>query len=138
MDKLRRFFDGRFGMDELGTAIIIVSMLFALAGNISGSFFVQIPTYLLIAWEIVRYMSRNLSARQHENEVFKRYAAKLDKRLIKPIVKWFKLQKNRFRDRKTHKYFSCPDCKSALRVPKGKGEITITCPVCGKKLDRRT
>lgn len=137
MDKLKRFFEGRYGMDTLGIAITIAAMLFALAGNIAQSFIVQIPVYLLIVWELVRYMSRDRSARYRENEQFVKYASRFNDRFLKPIAKWYKLQKNRFRDRKTHKYFLCPKCKSALRVPKGRGEITITCPVCKEKLDRK-
>ncbi len=32
-----------------------------------------------------------------------------------------------------YNYFTCPKCRCALRVPKGKGKIQITCPKCGEK-----
>ncbi len=32
-----------------------------------------------------------------------------------------------------YNYFTCPKCRRALRVPKGKGKIQITCPKCGEK-----
>ena len=33
----------------------------------------------------------------------------------------------------THNYFSCPNCRTVLRVPKGKGRIQITCAKCGTR-----
>ena len=47
-------------------------------------------------------------------------------------------QKNKFRDRKTHRYFTCPMCKAHLRVPKGKGKIEICCAKCRHKFIKRT
>ena len=32
---------------------------------------------------------------------------------------------------KEHKYFTCPNCRTVCRVPRGKGKIIITCPKCG-------
>ena len=36
------------------------------------------------------------------------------------------------------RYFRCPNCSSTLRVPKGKGKICITCPVCRKEFIKKT
>ena len=35
---------------------------------------------------------------------------------------------------KEHKYFTCPNCKTVCRVPRGKGKIVITCPKCGGEI----
>lgn len=129
MEKLRRFMSGRYGTDQLCIALVIVSMAIALIGRIAESFFVQIPAYLLLIWALVRSTSRNFAARRHENEIFMRFWSSVEK--------WFRLQKNRFRDRKTHRYLACPKCRNTLRVPKGRGEITITCPVCKERFDRK-
>ena len=74
--------------------------------------------------------SKNTQARYKENTAFLK--------LWNPVEKWGRLQYNKLRDIKTHRYFHCPNCKNTLRVPKGKGEITITCPVCKHKFDRKT
>ena len=34
---------------------------------------------------------------------------------------------------KDYKLFTCPTCKTTLRVPKGKGRINLTCPKCQTK-----
>ncbi len=31
---------------------------------------------------------------------------------------------------KTHKIYKCKSCGQTLRVPKGKGKVKVTCPVC--------
>ena len=135
-EKLIRFFSGRYGSDSLGYMLIIVSLVLNLASafiavrwSVAATVMCGV-SYAFLIWELFRMFSRNIYARRRENERFTGFA--------KPLKKWFKLQKNKLRDRKTHKYFSCPSCKNNLRVPKGRGEITITCPVCKTRFDRRT
>ncbi len=129
-EKIARFFWGRYGIDPLGYAIVIVSMVISFASSLSEIGILMIPSYALLVWALVRMLSRNIVARRRENEKFLSF--------WRPIKKWFKLQYNRLRDIRTHRYFACPSCKNNLRVPKGRGEITITCPVCKTKFDRRT
>ncbi len=135
-EKFIGFMYGRYGIDKLGYAIIIVSMVLSLTSSLIGavsetaSYVLWIISYILLGVEIFRMFSRNLYARRRENERFIG--------IWKPIKKWFKLQYNRIKDIKTHHYFSCPNCKNNLRVPKGRGTITITCPVCKTKFDRKS
>ena len=49
-----------------------------------------------------------------------------------------KITKTRWKQRKTHKFYRCPKCKTWLRVPKGRGKITITCVKCANKFDKTT
>lgn len=130
MDKLRRFMYGRYGVDELCYALVIFGMVFTFTARVSGIIWFQIPAYLALIWAIFRIFSKNQKARSNERAAFLK--------VWNPVKKWFRLQYNRLRDIKTHRYFTCPNCKNALRVPKGKGEITITCPVCKTKFDKKT
>ncbi len=131
-----RFLYGRYGVDKLGYAILIFSMILSLASSLSAAFYpaastvMYVVSYGLLIWMLFRMLSKNRTARALENSKFLGF--------WKKIKKWFKLQYNRIRDIRTHRYFSCPSCKNNLRVPKGRGEITITCPVCKTKFDRRT
>ena len=135
-EKLMRFFAGRYGMDSLGYAIIIFSLALSLASSLTAAVWgtastvMWIASYVFLAWELFRMLSRNASARMRENKVF------FDR--WKPVKRWFKLQYSRLRDIRTHRYFVCPNCKNNLRVPKGRGEITVTCPVCKTKFDRKS
>lgn len=130
MDKLRRFMYGRYGVDELCYALVILGMVFTFTARVSGIIWFQIPAYLALIWAIFRIFSKNQKARSGERAAFLK--------VWNPVKKWFRLQYNRIRDIKTHRYFTCPNCKNTLRVPKGKGEITITCPVCKTKFDKKT
>lgn len=125
-NKLSRFFYGRYGNDTLGrfllwvyVGMILLSMILAL--------FVDSPflyvIYLLVSTALVFYMffrmfSRNVAARRRENEKF---------------CSFFKLQKNKFRDRKTHVYRKCPTCRAVLRLPKAKGKHSVVCPRCRER-----
>ncbi|MDY4433875.1 MAG: hypothetical protein SPF08_01800 [Candidatus Flemingibacterium sp.] len=130
MDKLRRFMYGRYGVDELCYALVILGMVFTFTARVSGIIWFQIPAYLALIWAIFRIFSKNQKARSGERAAFLK--------VWNPVKKWFRLQYNRIRDIKTHRYFTCPNCKNTLRVPKGKGEITIICPVCKAKFDKKT
>ena len=121
---------GRYGVDELCYALVILGMVFTFTARASGIIWFQIPAYLALIWTIFRIFSKNQKARSGERAAFLK--------VWNPVKKWFRLQYNRIRDIKTHRYFTCPNCKNTLRVPKGKGEITITCPVCKAKFDKKT
>ncbi len=133
---LVRFFYGRYGIDKLGYAIVIVSLITSFVSTILASkFFIpslllQLCTYALLIWAMLRVLSKNRQKRYRENMMFLN--------LWKLIKKWFKLQYSKLRDVRTHKYFACPKCGNNLRVPKGKGEIIITCPVCKTRFDAKS
>ena len=54
-----------------------------------------------------------------------------------PAIRWFKLRRTIHRD-KEHRYFKCPNCGQQLRVPRGKGKITINCRNCGVSFEEKT
>ena len=44
----------------------------------------------------------------------------------------------RFEMRKEYRIFRCKGCGRNIRVPRGKGKLEITCPLCGRKVIHRT
>ena len=119
---------GRYGFDELSKFLSITAFVLVLL-----SAFVPILNPLALAlliWSMVRTYSRNTMKRQKERDSYLRFIGK--------IKQFFKLRKNMWRDRKTHRYYKCPGCKAYLRVPKGKGKIEISCPKCKNKITRTT
>ena len=137
LDWLRRVMIGRYGVDQL---------TWALVGGYFVCRLVWIPTrwgwlawmelfFLVIA--AYRTLSRNLIRREAENRAF--------------LVLWNKLRtlgwwlqdttsrfKQRMEQRRTHKIFLCPSCGQKLRVPRGRGKISISCPKCKTQFIRKT
>ncbi|HAB60780.1 MAG TPA: hypothetical protein DCE48_08770, partial [Lachnospiraceae bacterium] len=54
-----------------------------------------------------------------------------------PIRNTFTKKVERSKD-KTHRFFKCPKCSKTVRVPKGKGKICITCPICKEEFIRKS
>ncbi len=133
-DSLMRFFRGRYGVDELNKFLFVVYVVIYLALFIAELFVkhpVMLIFHLLLTVMTVilfaRMLSRSIYKRQAEN---RKYLALRDK-----LLGWFRLQKNKYRDRKTHVYRKCPDCKAVLRLKKVKGEHRAACPRCAKSFD---
>lgn len=126
-EKLARFMYGRYGADRLGQALLWVYLALA----IGAVFFkpLNILALVLVAWILFRIFSKNIYKRQMENQKYLRLEGKLKS--------WFSLQKNKVRDRKTHRYRTCPHCKATLRLPNKKGKHTVCCPKCRKDFEVR-
>ena len=122
MEWLKKMMVGRYGTDQLSMALLTTGMiLLAITLPFKGVFIRLLPLIpIIIAY--YRVFSKHIYKRQQENFKFIRFYT--------PIYKRFNIWIKRFKERKTHRYLKCPTCKQMLRVPKGKGNITITCPKC--------
>ena len=49
-----------------------------------------------------------------------------------------RLGKERWQQRKEYKFFTCPACKTVLRVPKGEGKIKLVCRKCGTSFVKKS
>lgn len=126
-ERLRRFFAGRNGMDALSNALSWGSILVMLLSVFLPSNWIRAVLYygalIGLFYAYFRVFSRNLGKRQRENQAF---------------LSWKGQCRQRWQQRKTHKFYRCPRCKTVLRVPKGKGKISITCRSCGERFIRKT
>lgn len=142
---MRNFFDnlryrfqewmtGRYGADELNRLMMIGALVFFIASLFSGKVgwlrYMIIPGLVLVIFATIRQFSRNVYARSKERDAYLRIKQK--------ITGFFKLQKRMWSERKTHRYYRCPKCHVAVRVPKGRGKIQITCPKCREKFIKTT
>ncbi|MGE5605938.1 MAG: hypothetical protein ACM3YE_09625 [Bacteroidota bacterium] len=127
---LRKFMTGRYGGDQLSMVLIIFSALIDLIAELTKLPLLALIGYIPLGVAIFRMLSRNTAKRGLENYKFAM--------MISPAYSWFKKTQNRLKDAKTHRYFTCPNCRQSLRVPKGKGKIIITCPKCQTEFPKKT
>ncbi len=126
-ERLYRFMAGRNGNDSLGNALIVLYLALFILNIFIGSPIISILILVIMGYEIFRMLSRNIYARQKENRAWLKVWGK--------FKGFFKMIRNRFRDRKTHVYRKCPACKNNLRLPKKKGKHTVNCPCCHKRFE---
>lgn len=119
---LRNFMAGRYGTDRLNMAILSVGLAASLLSMIFKFAPVNLVLFLLsygmMFWAIFRTLSRQTYKRYQENRKFLQLMG-------------------RIKDR-DHRYFDCPKCRQMVRVPRGKGKISITCPRCREKFVKKT
>lgn len=120
---------GRYGGDHLSMALMAVYLVLYLLFSLLGWAFLSWLSLLLGVWSIFRIFSRNIPKRRAENAKFVE--------LIGPAVRWWRLRRTRSKD-KDHCYFKCPNCGQHLRVPKGKGKITVNCRNCGVSFEEKS
>lgn len=126
--KLRQFMLGRRGLDNLGIALLVSYLVVGFLMNFfrysaAIYFSLWLVSLVFLAFFLIRFLSRDVRRREQENRKFQGF---------------YKRMKSRFRDRKTHLFFKCPACRNTLRVPRGRGNITVTCPVCREQIRKRT
>ena len=119
---LRRFMEGRYGTDKLNMAILLTGLACSILASILPGAVTKLTfttvSYILMGFAIFRTLSRNIYKRYEENRKFLLFFQKIKD--------------------KDHRYYNCPRCHQQVRVPKGKGKISITCPKCREKFIKTT
>ena len=128
--KVQQFMVGRYGSDQFTLFLLIFSMVFTFLGNFKYFRILYFIGIAIIGYALFRTLSKNHEKRREELFWYLRWSEKPKAEL--------KLLGNKIRDAKTHKYFKCKQCKTVLRVPKGRGKIEITCPKCRARVIKKT
>lgn len=124
---LARFMAGRYGVDALGKALVVFYLiLWGVSLFLRGIAFLvfDLLTQAVLIYGLFRMLSRNIPARQRENERFLRIRGKClaDGRLrllwdrVRYLGKW--------------SFRRCPACSAVLRLPVKRGKRTVTCSRC--------
>jgi hypothetical protein len=130
MDWFRRAMMGRYGTDQLSIGLLILYAVLSLVARSANWYVLGFISFVPLILCFYRMLSRNISRRYQENVQFLKW--------WNPVRLWFSNAVNRIKDQKTHRYYKCPKCSSTLRVPRGKGKISITCPVCKTQFIKKT
>ena len=114
----------------------------------------------VIVLGVLRGLSKNIDARRKENDAFVaatanvpclgKFVASLGggtaaastSRAVGTSKEDFerakRTAKKMWKGRKTTAYLKCPNCGQMLRVPRGKGRITVTCRGCGASFQEKS
>ena len=130
---MARFMAGRNGNDQLNRLLFAVDAVLLIAGMLvrgqAGGIF-RAAAIVLLGYIYFRLLSRNLPRRREENGKYLRQRYKLSAAL--------KIRKEKWVQRKEYKFFTCPSCKTTLRVPRGHGKIKIVCRKCGNSFEGKS
>lgn len=121
-----RLFLGRNGPDHLSLGLSILALALSLV-PVTIVFYISLAVFAL---SILRMFSRNIEQRRKENLMFL-------KLVNKPKMWYYNLKTARTQSR-LYKIFICPQCGQKLRVPKGKGKVSIKCSKCGNRIIKNT
>ena len=139
VENFGKFMYGRNGMDQLSQFMLYFSLFLMILSGILFSAFsrssvfatiLEFAAVILLISGYFRAFSRKIEKRRKENSQYLK--------MIYPISNWFRLRRQRFKMRKNYKLFLCPQCKTTLRVPNGKGRINLTCPKCHTKFEGKS
>ncbi|MCM1543901.1 MAG: hypothetical protein NC110_01265 [Ruminococcus sp.] len=129
MNKFRAFMYGRYGMDQLNIALLILGCAVTFVLSFTRPPYLRLLGFIPYVIVLIRALSHNIEGNRAANERF--------------LKVWNKI-KNTFNNKQrqaqdyNHKYYRCPQCSHVLRVPKGRGKIEITCPYCNRKFKKNT
>lgn len=125
----QRFMSGRYGVDQFSGFLNILSLILVIIGVWVSSLLYWMGLVLL-GYSYFRVFSRNTQKRYAENIKYLSCRTK--------VTDWFGKYKMRFDQRKLYRYFRCPHCRQELRVPRGRGRISISCPKCGTSFIKKS
>lgn len=125
---------GRYGNDQFNRFLSISGLVLALLAIVFARSGISTLFWLLaliaLAFTYIRLFSRNIYKRSDENAKYLRLKSR--------AVASFRLKKERWVQRKDYKFYTCPACRTTLRVPRNKGKINIVCRKCGHCFQGRT
>lgn len=126
---IEKFMIGRYGLDQLSNAMFTSSIAVILGSILLKSSALNTVGIVILLLGYLRMFSKNTSARYRENQKFLGLFGNLKKKTAG--------YKETAKNRSQYKYFKCPSCGQKLRVPRGKGRVSINCPKCRNTFIRK-
>lgn len=134
-DKMGSFMVGRNGTDRLGRWALTVAVIFMVINLLVPNIICSVISYALLFYCIYRMFSRNVSARQAEEEKFDAFLSRFKRGSGSASQKTSKPQRT---SDPMKVVFTCDKCGQSLSVPKGRGTLKVTCPKCGHQQKKTT
>ena len=126
---ISRFMAGRYGGDQLNLFLIVLYLVLYVIFLITRLLAFELIGTVLLVVSLLRSLSRNPERRRAENARFLQ--------IVRPVWRRWTVFRTRAHDRE-HRYFKCPNCGQQMRVPRGKGRITVHCRTCGAVFEEKS
>ena len=113
-EKMTRFMAGRNGNDQLNLFLYAADAILLIAATLvrgQAGRWMWLAVLILLGYIYFRMFSKNLTKRREENGKYLR--------LRYSIQAGLNLRREKWVQRKDYKFFTCPSCKTMLRVPRG-------------------
>ncbi|MDP4093714.1 MAG: hypothetical protein Q8920_10175 [Bacillota bacterium] len=129
------FLKGRYGIDTLTFVLLFVAVMFVKFD------YLWVLSIALLLYCIFRTFSQNRESRLKELQYFNKIFSKITRFIMQAVWK-LKVKYSNYKMRSIQKkqfaFIKCPSCKKTLRLPKGKGKLQVTCPVCKTEFFKKT
>lgn len=126
---ISRFMIGRHGVDQLTLALLYVGIALNLLAMIPYMGILTLISMAMMIFAIYRVYSKNNAKRYRENAWFLKTFGGLPAKVRQG---W-----SRLKNRRKYLYFDCPQCHAKLRLPRGAGDVTVTCGQCGHRINKK-
>lgn len=135
------FWGDKYGFDKFSKFLALISVVFLLSRGFSKLIGVGILGYAL--W---RAFSKDKYKRRREELAYEDWMRSLNYRINRLMKGDFASKiKNKFnglvkgvKERKDFVIVKCPNCSQKLRLPRGKGNLIVTCKKCSHEFKKRT
>ena len=132
-EKLAKLMYGRYGVDQLGRAMLIFALVLCVLSlfvprRLSG--IIYYLSLILINLMYIRMFSKNIQKRYQENNKYLSLKAS--------FLRKFQREKEIFSQRRFYHFYRCPRCRQRIRIPRGKGRIEIRCPKCSQTFIKKS
>ncbi len=121
-EKLRRWMQGRYGMDEFGNFLVWTTLVLMIVNLFAGVWVIYWIAIALLFFSYSRVLSRNYARCSAQNRWYLNRTRK--------IRELFSKASSRRMMRRQYHIYTCKQCRQKIRIPKGKGKIIVTCPKC--------
>lgn len=122
-EKIAKFMQGRYGVDELGRFMTGASLVILLLELFTGWYWLTFVFWAVFILIYYRMFSRDYGKRQQENQKFLNLRYRFR-------TKWYQT--------KQYHIYKCPGCHQKIRIPRGKGKIMVRCPKCNMEFMKRS
>ena len=136
-EKLQRFMEGRYGSDQLSRFLLMAGLICLVLNMIFSWGIVYYIALFALFWNLFRVFSRSYEKRYAENLKYLELRDRFVGFWSDIPFPWKKGHGSNKEDANYH-IFRCPSCRQKVRVPKGKGKISITCPRCHTQFIRKS